>query len=86
MLVERDELTSGTTWHSAAQCPNLAFNQLLLGLRSYTIDLYRELAEDPDYPINYHYAVGGLRLITDQQQLDACHHIISVADGMGVTL
>ena len=86
ILVERDELTSGTTWHSAAQCPNLAFNQLLLGLRSYTIELYRELAEDPDYPINYHYAVGGLRLITDQDQLHACHHIISVADGMGVEL
>jgi hypothetical protein len=68
VLVERDELTSGTTWHSAAQCPNLAFNQLLIGLRSYTIDLYRELAEDPDYPVNYHYAIGGLRLITDQQQ------------------
>ena len=86
VLVERDELTSGTTWHSAAQCPNLAFNQLLMGLRSYTIDLYKELADDPDYPINYHHAVGGLRLITDQQQLDACHHIISVADGMGVEL
>ncbi len=86
ILVERDELTSGTTWHSAAQCPNLAFNQLLLGLRSYTIELFRELAGDPDYPINYHHAVGGLRLITDQDQLDACHHIISVADGMGVVL
>jgi len=86
VLVERDELTSGTTWHSAAQCPNLAFNQLLIGLRSYTIDLYKELAEDPDYPINYHYATGGLRLVTDQQQLDACRHIISVADGMGVEL
>jgi dimethylglycine dehydrogenase len=86
VLVERDELTSGTTWHSAAQCPNLAFNQLLLGLRSYTIDLYKGLAADPDYPINYHADVGGLRLITDQQQLDACHHIMSVADGMGVEL
>jgi len=86
VLVERDELTSGTTWHSAAQCPNLAFNQLLIGLRSFTIDLYRELAEDPDYPINYHRDIGGLRLITDLQQLDACHHIISVADGMGLTL
>jgi dimethylglycine dehydrogenase len=86
VLVERDELTSGTTWHSAAQCPNLAFNQLLIGLRSYTIALYKELADDPDYPINYHHAVGGMRLITDQDQLDACHHIISVAKTMGVDL
>lgn len=86
VLVERDELTSGTTWHSAAQCPNLAFNQLLIGLRSYTIELYRELAADQDYPINYHNAVGGLRLITDRDQLHACHHIISVAHGIGVQL
>ncbi len=86
VLVEAHELTSGTTWHSAAQCPNLAFNQLLLGLRSETIALYKELSEDPDYPINYHHAVGGLRLITDQEQLDACQHIISVAKGMGVSL
>ncbi|MGB5708449.1 MAG: FAD-dependent oxidoreductase [Arenicellales bacterium] len=84
VLVERNELTSGTTWHSAAQCPNLAANQLLMLLRSYTIELYKELAEDPDYPINYHYAVGGLRLITDNANLDACRHIISVAKGIGV--
>lgn len=84
VLLERDELTSGTTWHSAAQCPNLAFNQLLLLLRSYTIELYKELADDPAYPINYHHAVGGMRLITDQDQLAACQHIISVARGVGL--
>ncbi|MGI9407053.1 MAG: FAD-dependent oxidoreductase, partial [Hyphomicrobiaceae bacterium] len=86
VLVEAHELTSGTTWHSAAQCPNLAFNQLLILLRSSTIALYKELADDPTYPINYHHAVGGMRLITDQDQLDACHHIISVANGVGVEL
>ncbi len=86
VLVERDELTSGTTWHSAAQCPNLAFNQLLILLRSYTIDLYKELADDPDYPINYHHAVGGMHLITDWDNVDACQHIISVAKGVGVEL
>ncbi len=28
VLVERDELTSGTTWYSAAQCPSVAFSGL----------------------------------------------------------
>lgn len=84
VLVERDELTSGTTWHSAAQCPNLAFNQLLILLRSYTIDLYKALAEDPEHPINYHHAVGGMRLLTHPDHLDECHHIISVARGVGI--
>lgn len=84
VLLERNELTSGTTWHSAAQCPQLAFNQLLLLLRQYTIELYKELADDPDYPINYHHRTGGMRLLTDQDNVDASHHIISVARGLGI--
>ena len=84
VLLERNELTSGTTWHSAAQCPGIAFNQLLLLLRDYTIKLYKKLADDPAYPINYHYGTGGLRLLTEPVHLDECHHIISVAKGLGL--
>jgi dimethylglycine dehydrogenase len=83
VLLERNELTSGTTWHSAAQAPSIAFNQLLLLMRDYTIQLYDELASDPEYPINYHGNIGGLRLITNQEQLDGCNHILSVASGLG---
>ncbi len=83
-LLERNELTSGTTWHSAAQCPAIAFNQLLLLLRDYTIDLYKELADDPAYPINYHYATGGVRLLTNPTHVEECHHILSVAKGIGL--
>lgn len=84
VLLERNELTSGTTWHSAAQCPSLAFNQLLLLLRDYTINLYRELALDPAYPINYHHATGGMRLLTRSSHIDEAHHILSVAKGIGL--
>ena len=84
VLLERNELTSGTTWHSAAQCPSVAFNQLLLLLRDYTIKLYKELADDPAYPINYHHATGGMRLLTDHTHIDEVHHILSVASGLGL--
>lgn len=84
VLLERNELTSGTTWHSAAQCPSVAFNQLLLLLRDYTIKLYKELADDPAYPINYHHATGGMRLLTNQTHIDEVHHIMSVAKGLGI--
>lgn len=80
-LLERNELTSGTTWHSAAQCPQLAFNQLLLLLRKYMTGLYKELADDPDYPINYNNCTGGMRLLTDQNKVGASHHIISGGQG-----
>ena len=84
MLLERDELTSGTTWHSAAQVTNFGPNQTMVGLKTHSIHLYKELAEDPDYPINYHHATGGLRLATTQDHLDGYHHFASMAKGMGV--
>ena len=84
VLVERDELTSGTTWHSAAQVTNFGPNQTMIGLKTHSINLYKELADDPDYPINYHHATGGLRLATRQWHLDGYHHFASMAKGMGV--
>lgn len=84
MLLERDELTSGTTWHSAAQVTNFGANQTMVGLKSHSIALYKELAEDPDYPINYHHADGGIRLANTEAQMDGYRHFSSMARGMGV--
>ena len=39
VLIERDELTSGTTWHSAAQVTNFGMNQTMVGLKSHSIAL-----------------------------------------------
>ncbi|MEM1428223.1 MAG: FAD-dependent oxidoreductase [Pseudomonadota bacterium] len=84
MLLERDELTSGTTWHSAAQVTNFGMNQTMVGLKSHSIALYRELADDPDYPINYHHGDGGIRLANTEAQMDGYRHFASMARGMGV--
>ena len=84
MLLERDELTSGTTWHSAAQVTNFGMNQTMVGLKSHSIALYKALSEDPDYPINYHHADGGIRLANTQEQMDGFRHFASMARGMGV--
>ena len=51
VLVERDELTSGTTWHSAAQVTSFGMNQTMVGLKAHSIALYRDLAADGDYPV-----------------------------------
>lgn len=84
VLVERDELTSGTTWHSAAQVTNFGMNQTMVGLKSHSIKLYKELADDPEYPINYHHGDGGIRLANTQAQMDGYRHFASMARGMGV--
>ena len=84
MLLERDELTSGTTWHSAAQVTNFGMNQTMVGLKSHSIALYQELAADPEYPINYHHGDGGIRLANTPGQMDGYRHFASMARGMDV--
>ncbi|MES0882013.1 GcvT family protein [Roseibium sp. SCP14] len=84
VLLERNELTSGTTWHSAAQVTNFGVNQTMVGLKSHSIKLYKELAEDPDYPINYHYGDGGIRLANAEEQMKGYRHFTSMARGVDV--
>ncbi|MGB0440875.1 MAG: NAD(P)/FAD-dependent oxidoreductase, partial [Paracoccaceae bacterium] len=85
VLVERDELTSGTTWHSAAQVTNFGMNQTMVGLKTHSIKLYQDLANDPDYPITYHHADGGIRLANTEAHMQGYRHFSSMARGMGVT-
>ena len=66
VLVERDELTSGSTWHAAAQVTQFGGNQTMVALKKHSIDLYRQLAADEEFPINGHQGtkrrlVGSIR-------------------------
>ena len=85
VLVERDELTSGSTWHAAAQVTQFGGNQTLIALKRHSIDLYRELAADPENPISYHIT-GGMRLAHTREQVDIYQHYIGMARGMGVEM
>ncbi|MEP6445579.1 MAG: FAD-dependent oxidoreductase [Hyphomicrobiales bacterium] len=84
VLIERDELTSGTTWHSAAQVTNFGMNQTMVGLKTHSINLYQEMADDPEYPINYHHGDGGIRLANTEEQMQGYRHFASMARGMDV--
>lgn len=84
VLIERDELTSGTTWHSAAQVTSFGMNQTMVGLKTHSVQLYQKLAADQDYPVGYHYGDGGIRLANTEGQMDGYRHFASMAKGMGV--
>ncbi len=84
-LVERDELTSGSTWHAAAQVTQFGGNQTMIGLKRHSIDLYKELAEDEEHPF-YYDITGGMRTAYTQDHIDTYQHYIGMAKSMGVEM
>src|SRR5215475_13805687 len=50
VLLERNELTAGSTWHAAGNCPNFSGSWGLMKLQRYSTQLYARLAAEPDAP------------------------------------
>jgi len=48
ILLERDQLTSGTTWHAAGLVGQLGASSIITRLRKYSLDLYKELEKKTD--------------------------------------
>jgi len=69
ILLEQDELTTGSTWHAAGNCPTFSGSWNLIKYQRYSTDLYARLAEEVDYPINYHIT-GSLRLAHSEHRMD----------------
>jgi dimethylglycine dehydrogenase len=78
ILLEQNELTSGSTWHAAGNVPTFSTSWTLLQLQNYSASLYRRLGAEADYPINYH-VVGSLRLAHTQERMDEFHQVRSMA-------
>ena len=55
ILLERDQLTSGTTWHAAGLVSQLGPSASITKIRKYSLDLYKELEKKVDHS-------SGLRL------------------------
>ena len=69
MLVERSELTSGSTWHAAGGFHTLNGDTNMAALQGYTIKLYRELEALTGQSCGLHH-VGGITLADTQERLD----------------
>src|ERR1700691_1069727 len=83
VLLERDELTSGSTWHAAGNCPNFSTSWNLLKLHRYSTRLYADLARETDYEINRH-PTGSIRLAHTPERVDEFRHVISQARAQGI--
>ena len=69
VLIERDELTSGSTWHAAGGFHTLNADTNMAALQGYTIRLYKELEEITGMSCGLHH-VGGVTLAGTPDRLD----------------
>ena len=69
ILIERSELTSGSTWHAAGGFHTLNADTNMAALQGYTIQLYRELEELSGQSCGLHH-VGGLTLAGTPDRMD----------------
>ena len=82
LLLEKGELTSGSTWHAAGQCPNLVGNYNLAKIHQYSISLYKKLEQLTGQTVSWHTS-GSVRFALNQRDLDWFSHVQGIAGNVG---
>ncbi len=85
VLLEKNELTAGSTWHAAGNCPNFVANYGVMNMQRYSTALYRGLAQEVDYPINYH-VTGSVRLAHSHERMMEFERVKGMAAHMGLQM
>jgi dimethylglycine dehydrogenase len=83
LLLEKDELTSGSTWHAAGLCTQVISSYNLMKLLRYSLDLYEALEAETGQSVDLHRC-GSVRLAGSQDRLDEYEHRKGIADQLGV--
>ena len=74
ILLEKNELTSGATWHAAGLVSQMIASPTLGSIHDYAIELYQHLETETDQSVSFH-GCGSLRVATSTQHLDWLQHI-----------
>jgi len=83
MLLERDELTSGSTWHAAGLLPYFNMSYATTWIHDYSIKFYKTLEEETG--LNAGFAVvGNLRMAQTEERMDEFRLYASTAETVGV--
>jgi len=82
VLLEKGELTSGSTWHAAGQCPHMIGSLSLAKIHLYGTQLYSSLEERTGHPVSWHQC-GGIRLALSDTEVDWFHQVKGISRLVG---
>lgn len=84
VLIEKNELTAGSTWHAAGLCTHYAHNLTIMQLRAHSVKLYKSvLAEETGQPVGFH-ACGALRITRHPDRLDEFRQVQGIGRFAGL--
>lgn len=83
VLIERNKLTSGTTWHSAAQVRALRHSQNLTRMIQYSVDLYSQLEQETGQSVGW-IQKGSLSIATNPDRLAHIRRQEALAHAYGI--
>jgi len=85
VLLERHELTAGSTWHSAGLVGQMRSDANLTRMMHYSTDLYRKLKAETGVDTSWR-EVGGLRLASSAERMEENKKLVGMARSFGVPM
>ncbi len=78
VLIEKGELTSGSTWHAAGQCPHFNGSLNMTKVHLYGTQLYPQLEKLTGQAVSWH-GCGGLRLATTEEEVNWLKYVYGIS-------
>ncbi len=85
VLLEKGELTSGSTWHAAGLCPSFIADYNMSKIHHYGNTLYPKLEEMTGQYVSWH-GCGAIRFATNDNELDFFKLVAGIADNSGADM
>ena len=82
VLIEKGELTSGSTWHAAGQCPHFVGSYNAAKIHNYSNNLYQNLEKETGQSTGWH-GCGSLRLALKEEDISWFHYVKGILDNVG---
>ncbi|NNE79282.1 MAG: FAD-dependent oxidoreductase [Silicimonas sp.] len=85
VLLEKNELTAGSTWHAAGNVPTFSTSWSIMNLQRYSTELYARLGDEVDYPMNYHQT-GSIRIAHSKERMQEFQRACSMGRYQGIDM
>ncbi|MEK7786622.1 MAG: FAD-dependent oxidoreductase, partial [Chloroflexota bacterium] len=83
LLLDKGELTSGSTWHAAGLVTHFHTSPTLMRMRKQSIELYHSLQTEPGAAQHWH-EVGSLRVASSPDQFKFLQRQVGMAKAIGL--